>query len=169
MRGSMCQIVDPKSGSLWRALQEDFFAGDQIYGETENARTARWGYEPGVVHKSFGFEQSQLDNVSSVTLVLTEVLHNKSTVLLFVISVLGIQLSFAAVMRQVRLKGSGGRRIVLGLAYSIPIPVFGFYGFLAAAVLSPSSSLFWSSVILGTTMSVGALWGLKQLYSRTLR
>jgi hypothetical protein len=56
--GSECQIADPEAGAVWRADPEDFFAGIQIFGDSEQARGARWQYEPGVVHKSFGFQQT---------------------------------------------------------------------------------------------------------------
>ncbi|TLP69316.1 hypothetical protein FEE96_03255 [Parasedimentitalea maritima] len=167
LQGSKCLVADPKSDALWRPETEDFFDGGQIFGETENVRAARWGYEPGVVHKSFGFEQSPLDEVPFVRLVVTEAMHNKISVFL-VISVLGVLLSCAAVVRQFFLKGRLARRFVLGLVCALPLPAIGFYGFLATAITAPSSRLFWSSVIIGTILAAGVIWVFKNWSRRAI-
>jgi len=149
-------------------VPEDFFVGVKIFGDTEQLRKARWQYEPGVVRKEFGFEKSPLSDVSFLTIVSSEITSNRTAAVILAISSFAILVSLAGLVRPVTFDGPVPRRILFGVLWLIPLPVFALLSLVVVLFDAPSVQLIALSASVGGILAVALIWFYSRLRRRSI-
>jgi len=158
LAGPECQIADPDIGAIWSPVIENFEVGVQLLGDFDETSEARWQFEPGVRKTSYGFEQSPLNDASFLEVVSSEITYKRIAAAIIAISAYALLVSLAGLVGQVRFDGSAPRRVLFGIMWLVPPPVFALLSLVIVLFDTPSIQLFSLSASVGGALAVASIW-----------